>query len=148
MLVDSSAYMCNPKMDYSCKSGEKMSEQTKISDAEWEVMKVLWERSPLPSAEIVAALEKTHPWEPKTVKTLITRLVKKDAVGFNEDNRKYFYYPKVSKEECIKTEVNTFLGKFSSGMMKPLLTAFLDDENLSKKDLEELKRILEKKTGR
>ena len=102
-----------------------MSETPKISDAEWEVMKILWNRSPALSAEIVEALGKTHPWEPKTVKTLITRLVKKEAVGFEQKDRKYLYYPKVSKEECIKTEAKSFLVKFKDGMMRPLLTAFL-----------------------
>lgn len=118
----------------------------KISDAEWEVMRILWDCALAPSAQIVEELVKSHPWEPKTVQTLITRLVKKNAVGFEVKDRKYFYYPKVTQEECIRMETKSFLTKFRDGMMKPLLTAFLNDDNLSKSDLEELKRILEKKT--
>ncbi len=122
-----------------------MSETPKISDAEWEVMKILWEDSPLPSAAIVEELQKTHTWEPKTIKTLITRLVKKDAVGFDSKARKYFYYPKVSRETCIQTEAKSLMTKFKDGMVKPLLTAFIEDESLSKEDFEEFQKILEKK---
>lgn len=79
-----------------------MSEIPKISEAEWEVMKIFWSRSALCTAnEIVEALEGFSEWKPNTVKTLIARLVKKEALGFKEERRIYFYYPLITEVYTI-----------------------------------------------
>lgn len=117
-----------------------------ISEAEWEVMKILWGKSPLSSSAVVEMLEGNTSWKAKTIKTLISRLVQKKALGYKEDGRAYYYYPIVTQEECLKAESQTFLKRIYGGALKPMLVHFLQEEKLSQKDIEELKAILEKKT--
>ncbi|KGK87420.1 beta-lactamase [Desulfosporosinus sp. HMP52] len=123
-----------------------MAETPKISEAEWEVMKIVWSRnSPLTANEIVDALEGIAEWKPNTVKSLITRLVKKKALGYKEKRRIYWYYSLVSETECIRSETQSFVSRVLGGAFKPLLVTFLQEEELSKDDIEELKRILEER---
>ncbi|MBP1994384.1 BlaI/MecI/CopY family transcriptional regulator [Paenibacillus eucommiae] len=117
-----------------------------ISDAEWEVMKVLWAKSPMSSSEVVVMLEGKSNWKAKTIKTLISRLVQKKAVGFKEEGRTYHYYPIVTQEECSKAESQSFLKRIYGGALQPMFVHFLQEEKLSQKDIEELKNILEEKT--
>ena len=120
----------------------------KISDSEWHVMKVLWTESPVSANRIVDKLGKESSWKPKTIRTLINRLVGKKAVGFDRDGRQYMYYPLLSEEECIQQETRSFLRRIRSGAFKPMLAAFLEEENLSREEIEGLKKILESKEGR
>ncbi len=124
-----------------------MNDIPKISEAEWEVMKVLWSRSPssLTSNEIVDALGGFSDWKPNTVKSLITRLVKKGALGFKEERRIYLYYPLVTEEECKKAVTKSFLKRVFGGALKPMLATFLADEKLSSDDINELKRMLDER---
>ena len=109
-----------------------MSEIPKISEAEWEVMKIVWSRtSPCTANEIVDALEGIADWKSNTVKTLITRLVKKQALGYEEERRMYLYYPLVSEDKCIKSETNSFVKRVFGGALKPMLVTFLQDEKIS-----------------
>jgi BlaI family penicillinase repressor len=122
-----------------------MKETPKISEAEWEVMKILWVKEPLSSSEIVTMLEGITSWKAKTIKTLISRLVQKKALGYREEGRSYSYYTLVTQEECLKAESQTFLKRIYGGALKPMLVHFLQEEKLSQKDIEELKDILENK---
>ena len=119
----------------------------KISEAEWRIMKLLWQKSPHTSNELIDILKKDDAvaWNPKTIKTLLNRLVNKGALDFEKEGRSYLYSPKVDESECRRAERNSFLGRVYSGALKPMLAAFLEDEQLSKDDIEELKRILEEK---
>ncbi len=118
----------------------------KISDAEWEVMKIFWSRSaPCSANEVVEALANYSVWKPNTVKTLITRLVTKQALGFKEVRRMYRYYPLVTEEECIKAESKTFIKRVFGGALKPMLVTFLQEERLSQEEIEDLKRILDER---
>ena len=76
-----------------------MEDIPKISDAEWQVMKVLWERSPVNANHIVEKLTTETAWKPKTIRTLINRLTAKNAVGFDKDGRQYMYFPLLLEEE-------------------------------------------------
>lgn len=122
-----------------------MKEIPRISEAEWEVMKVLWAKSPSTANQVIEALADTTDWKPKTVKTLISRLVKKDAIGFTQDNRAYYYYPLVDETECLKAESQSFLNRVYGGALKPMLINFLREETLSMEEIEELKRILDER---
>jgi BlaI family penicillinase repressor len=116
-----------------------------ISNAEWEVMKVIWDHEPITANNIVSWLEESTDWSPKTIKSLISRLIKKEAISFNKDGREYLYYAVVSESECIKAENQTFLNKVYSGGLKKLLVNFIESEQLSTEDVEELKRILDER---
>lgn len=122
-----------------------MSQIPRISEAEWEVMKVLWARAPQTANEVVDALADSMDWKPNTVKTLLSRLVKKEALGFNQDGKMYSYYPLVKESECVKAESQSFLQRVYGGSLKPMLLHFLDDDALSAEEIDELKKLLEER---
>ena len=124
-----------------------MKEIPDISDTEWQVMKILWEESPLTAGQVIERLAGKVNWKPKTVKTLLGRLVKKLALGFTEDNRLYRYYPLVNEAECVKAESKSFLEKVYNGSLNVMLANFLEAEELSPEEIEELVKILEGKRG-
>ncbi|MDB6021329.1 MAG: hypothetical protein JWQ04_1186 [Pedosphaera sp.] len=116
-----------------------------ISEAEWKVMKVLWAKSPLSAMEIIQALAGTEDWHPNTVKTLLSRLHKKKALGVEQVKNLYLYRPLVSEADCVKTESDSFLHRVFGGSVKPLLMHFVEKQQLSSQDLDELKKILRQK---
>lgn len=119
----------------------------KISESEWLVMRVLWSNSSVTANEVVKELTGKTKWKPKTIKTLITRLMKKGAVKFEKEGRKYRYYPAVSEAECVRMERRSFVRRVYGGTTRPMLAAFLEDAKLSAEDISELRKILEQKEG-
>jgi BlaI family penicillinase repressor len=117
----------------------------KIADSEWRIMKMIWKKSPQTSGGIIDQLRDTTRWNPKTVKTLLNRLVKKGALAFNKEGRIYLYYPLVDEKKCVREESRSFLNRVYDGALQPMLAAFLEEEKLSKNEIQELKRILEEK---
>ena len=122
-----------------------MKDIPKISASEWEVMKLIWKSSPLTSEEIINSLSQKTDWSAQTIKTFITRLIKKEAIGFNKIGRNYHYYPLVSEDECLKVENKSFLERLYGGAVSVLFTKFLEEESLSEKEIEELETLLKSK---
>jgi BlaI family penicillinase repressor len=116
-----------------------------ISESEWKVMKVLWGRSPLAAMEIVEALADTEDWHPNTVKTLLSRLHKKKALGVEKHKNLYLYRPIVSEADCVRTESESFLHRVFGGAVKPLLLHFVEKQRLSSQDLDDLRKVLRQK---
>ncbi|ACM60454.1 putative transcriptional regulator [Caldicellulosiruptor bescii] len=118
----------------------------KPSEAELEVMKVLWEEGKALSApEIVQKLKEKHiKWEKSTIYTLIDRLVKKKAIKQEKKNKLYYYSPSISKEEYAKIETARVLNKLFNGSVKDLIAALVESGNLKKEELEEIKKLLGK----
>ena len=120
-----------------------MKESPKISEAEWEVMRVVWRRYPIAGAEVIAALSKTNrDWHPKTVRTLLGRLVKKAALKAEQEKRGNVYTPLVTERECLATASESFLERFFGGSLKPMLAYFAAQKKLTPMALDELHRIL------
>jgi BlaI family penicillinase repressor len=119
----------------------------KISESEWLVMRVLWSKSPLAANEVFEQLAGKTKWKFKTVKTLIDRLARKGAVRFEKEGRRYMYYPAVAQAECVATERRSFVRRIYGAITKPMLAAFLEDAELSAKDIADLKEILDQKEG-
>ena len=122
-----------------------MSGKPKISDAEWQVMRVLWKKSPMTVKEVIEILSEKTTWKSETIRTLVNRLTKKKAVGFEKKGRRHYFYPMLSEEECIKAEAESFLDRAGSAMLKPILAAFIEKENLTENELREIQQILDKK---
>lgn len=120
-----------------------MKNTYKISGAEWQVMKVLWREFPLSAALIIEQLKPESEWSPKTIQTLIGRLVKKGILGINKESNYYQYYPLVSQKECMREETKSFLQKVYDGSFHMFLANFVKDENLSPKEIHELKKLLD-----
>ena len=115
----------------------------KISDAEWIVMKVLWERAPLTTGAVVEALNRSD-WKPKTIHTLLRRLAQKGALAVERKGREYSFQPLVTAEECEHAVTQSFLSRFFDGDIAPFLARFVEREKLKPSDVEELKRILDR----
>jgi Predicted transcriptional regulator len=123
-----------------------MKEMSRISDAEWEVMKVLWMKSPMSASEVIEALEGVTDWSPKTIRTLLTRLVQKEVITYDPHSKPYVYSPLVTEEETTRAETESFLKRlYGSVALKPMLVNFLKHEKLSKEEIEELKSILDER---
>jgi BlaI family penicillinase repressor len=120
-----------------------MRDLPKISEAEYEVMKIVWEHAPIHTNGVVELLEKTNRWSPKTVQTLLRRLVKKGALSYKKESRSFVYMPLVKEEEYVTGESHSFLNRFYNGALNAMVLNFLDKDKLSKEDIQELRRILD-----
>ena len=111
----------------------------KISDAELEILEVLWAADgALNANEIRARLNEKKDWERTTVLTLIRRLLDKGVIA-QEKREVYYYSPCVERSSYVKEETKSFLNKFFKGNAKNLAAALIEDENLSREDIEELR---------
>jgi BlaI family penicillinase repressor len=123
-----------------------MSQIPRISDTEWEVMNILWGQSPLSAARVIAALQAADPsWNEQTVKTLLNRLMKKQALGYQKDGRAYLYRPLVGKQECVGAVSESFLTRVFGGSLQPLLAYFVESRKLSPAEIAELKRLIKRR---
>lgn len=122
-----------------------MKNMPQISEAELEVMKVLWADSPKTSAQIVQALEGKNDWKPKTIQTMITRLVNKGAITVEKPTAKvYLYAPLVTQEQYQSYANQSFLKRLYNGSLNLMLTSFVKEQSLTQEEIDELKQILEK----
>jgi len=117
----------------------------RISEAEWEVMRIVWANAPLTASDVVSAIGDSKDWNPKTVRSLMNRLVEKGALGCNAEGKSYTYFPLVKEDECVRSETSSLLRRIYGGALKPMLVHFLSDERLTKADIEELKQILDRR---
>ncbi len=115
-----------------------------ISNAEWEIMNVLWQQSPLTANAIVAALAHKE-WSPQTVRTLVTRLVNKRALEFQKSGRAHMYFPAIDRDDRIRHERGSFVRRVYDGAVTPMLANFIEDEDLSPEDLQLLRKLLDDK---
>lgn len=121
-----------------------MATHVQISDAEWEIMKVLWQTPGLSANEVAERLVDARQWHLKTVRTLLDRLLKKGVVEATSVDRLYRYTPLLSREECVSQASDSFLSKVFDGAFTPMVAHFIKNSPLSKKDRAELERILAK----
>lgn len=119
----------------------------RVSEAEKNVMDILWQESPLTSTEVVDRLQ-TQDWSEKTVKTFLNRLVKKGVVTYQKDGRRYLYSPAIERDEFLADESESFLDKVFKGNIKELLATFVDNKQLSKDELDYLKGLLADKESK
>lgn len=120
----------------------------KISSAEWEVMNVVWERSPLTAAEVFDALPAGHGWKQKTVNTFLTRLADKGVVRVTKRDHVNLYAAQARREDCVASEADSFLQRVFRGAAGPMLVHFCEQEDLSPDEIKALEKILKKKKGR
>lgn len=113
-----------------------------ISNAEFEVLNIIWKHHPISAEEIVLALNKDKQWHEKTVKTLLSRLVKKQALDFEKSSRKYLYSPLIAREDYTRKQSQSFIQRVFAGRVSPLVAGFAKDNSLQKEDIEELKQLI------
>ncbi len=119
-----------------------MSKLPQISEAEFEVMKVIWKYAPISTNEVTEKLTQTTDWSPKTIQTILKRLVTKKALTYEKQSRVFVYTPLVPETEYIRQESNSFLNKYYNGNIVSMLTSYLEDDKLSKTELDTLRHLL------
>ncbi len=123
-----------------------MKKLPQISEAELEVMKIVWAQAPVSTNEITDRLTQTTDWSPKTVQTLIKRLVTKGALTYEKQSRMFVYTPLVSKEEYIDRESSSFLNRFYNGNITAMLSSYIENDRLSAEEIGELRALLSQST--
>jgi len=116
---------------------------TTISDAEWQVMNVIWNRPSQSAQEIVSALGEQFDWAPVTIKTMLHRLVKKGVLTYEQDGNRYIYRASARRSDCIKQAGRSFLDRVFNGEPASLLTHFLKSSQLSPEEIADLRRMLD-----
>ncbi len=115
-----------------------------ISEAEFEVMKVIWKHAPISTNEITEKLTKTTKWSPKTIQTLIKRLVTKGALSYEKQSRVFVYTPLIEEKEYIGQESRSFLKRYYDGDITAMFSAYIEDEKLSESEIDTLRSLLAK----
>ncbi|PHR57189.1 MAG: CopY family transcriptional repressor [Robiginitomaculum sp.] len=118
--------------------------KTKISQSELDVMDVLWADSPLGAVEVAARLETLKNWNIRTVKTLLARLVKKQALATTKQGQRYLYTPLVSKEAYAQSATRSLIDRLFGGRAAPLIAHLAADKALSPQDIKDIETLLAK----
>jgi len=134
--LDKKNYGCNFSINY----GRK---RMQISEAESVVMDVLWKRSPLSAEEVAAALSGQQDWQDATVKTLLNRLLNKGAISAEKEGRRYLYAPVLQRAAWVQGESESLLERVFGGRVAPLVAHFSEQRKLSRKDIADLRKLLE-----
>lgn len=122
-----------------------MSDLPQISEAEYEVMKIVWKHAPINTNEITEKLLQSTNWSPKTIQTLIKRLVTKGALTYEKQSRVFVYTPLVKESEYICQESNSFLNRYYDGDITAMLSAYIDNDKLTEPEIETLRSLLSKR---
>jgi BlaI family penicillinase repressor len=114
-----------------------------ITEAESRVMDVLWKDAPQSSEQIVASLVDPTGWHEKTIRTLLNRLLGKGAVVACKDGRRYLYSPELRCDDWRKQESRSLVDRVFGGKVAPLLAHFSEHEDLSPKEIDELRKLID-----
>lgn len=113
-----------------------------ISKSEYEVMKIVWAEKQVTASRIIEILGPKMNWRPRTIKTLINRLVGKQALDYTVSGKSYIYSPAVKHEDCIAEASESFLETVFDGALMPMLAYFAKSKKFTAEEIEKLKRIL------
>ncbi|WP_035019440.1 CopY/TcrY family copper transport repressor [Carnobacterium sp. AT7] len=117
----------------------------KITDAEWEIMRVAWANESVTSREITAILENKKQWKAATIKTLIGRLVDKGALQTIKEGNKFIYSAAVTEEESMDLYTDDVLSRVCNKQSGHVISNMIAEATLSKVDIDMLKKLLEEK---
>lgn len=121
-----------------------MPDLPQISEAEFEVMKIVWKYAPISTNEITDKLLQTTKWSPKTIQTLIKRLVSKGALSYEKQSRVFVYTPLIKEQEYIGQKSTSFLKRYYNGNISAMLSAYIEDDRLSETEIDSLRTLLSK----
>lgn len=121
-----------------------MSYEINLSDGEWKLMNLLWEKAPRTIAEMVSELKSGPGWNKNTIFVMLSRMEDKGAVRYSEGERSRLYYPTVAKTDFAVKETENFLKKVYDGSLGLMVASMAGQKALSKEDIDELYAILRK----
>lgn len=122
-----------------------MEEPVELSDAEWLIMNLVWERQPLMAQEIIAELKEPSGWSPATIRTMLHRLIKKGALDYQSEGNRYLYRAAVRRADCIRRAAKSFLDRVFDGEAAPLLAHFVRTTRFTPEELSALRKLLDQK---
>lgn len=114
----------------------------RISDAEHAVMEVLWDDSPLTAQDVAERVDPERGWSANTVKTLLGRLLAKNAITHEEDGRRYLYRPAVERGDYVAGESRRLIDRLFGGKLTPLVAHLAERDELSAQDIAEIESLL------
>ena len=119
-----------------------MNSLPQISEAEYEVMKVVWREAPISTNAVTEILTQKTSWSPKTIQTLLKRLLNKKALTYEKQGRVFVYTPLIEEKSYVRQQSRSFLKRYFDGDMSRMLSACLDEEALSQSEIDSLREIL------
>ena len=125
-----------------------MADAVAISDAEWQVMNIVWRDQPVEAQQVIDLLAAPNDWSAATVKTMLHRLVKKKALAFDRDGKRYLYRAAVRRGDCVRRASRSFLDRVFNGSAAPALMHLVKTSKLTDAELAELRRLLDDKEGK
>jgi BlaI family transcriptional regulator, penicillinase repressor len=118
--------------------------QSPLSDAEREVLKVLWDHGPLGVRDVFAHLtDQGQDWTRSTVVTLLRRLETKRYIKSDKSRYAFLYTPLVSREDVMHARMQELAGELADGDAIPLMLAFTQRHRFSADELARLQRIVD-----
>ncbi len=117
--------------------------QILISESEWAIMKLLWEKSPNTLGEMTRSLADEKGWTRATVFVMLKRLIAKGAVRVDESERIHRYFPAVERGDLALAETESFLNRVYDGSVKMLFASLTGRKPLSREEIDELRQILD-----
>lgn len=121
-----------------------MKKLPQISEAEYEVMKIVWKNAPVSTNEVTETLTSTTDWSPKTIQTMLKRLVNKGALTYVKEGRVFVYTPLVEEDEYISQKSSSFLSRYYDGELTSMVSAYLENDRLSADEISELRSLLDR----
>lgn len=115
----------------------------RISDAEWQVMEILWQTNALSAQAILKALEPTRRWHLRTIRTLLDRLIEKGAVQLDSTRRPFFYSPLLNREACVRAASESIIDRAFQGEPASLILHLVQNTKLKKAEIHRLKKLLD-----
>jgi len=124
-----------------------MADATAISDAEWQVMNVVWDSQPVEAQQVIDQLAANN-WSSATIKTMLHRLVKKKVLAFEQTGKRYLYRAAIGRSDCIRQASSSFLERVFGGAAAPALMHLVQTSTLTDDEVAELRRLLDCKEGK
>ncbi len=121
-----------------------MKKLPQISEAEFEVMKVIWQKAPVSTTEVTDELTQRTDWSPKTIQTMLKRLVNKNALTYQKNGRVFVYSPLIGESEYLEHKSRSFLHRYFHGDLTALVSSYLDNDQLTDSDIDTLRDLLSK----
>jgi BlaI family transcriptional regulator, penicillinase repressor len=126
-----------------------MKKVPKITETEWEIMRVVWAEHPVTATQIIERLTGgERRWHPKTTRALLNRLVQKGILDYEPRGRVHVYEPLFTEQECVAAASESFLARVFGGSLQPMLAFFVERQRITKEDLKQLSDLLEGKEGK
>jgi len=116
-----------------------------ISDAEWQVMNVVWREQPVEAQQVIDELAASNDWTAATIKTMLHRLVKKHVLTFERDGKRYLYRARARQSDCVRSASRSFLDRVFGGAAAPALMHLVKTSKLTDDEIANIRRLLDTK---